>query len=176
VRKAEKEQVVAESARGVDEAVHLIVSGYRGLTVKDITELRRRIREAGGQMRVVKKTLFRRALEGRDQALLGEYMEGPIAVTFVSGDAIAVLKAMHEFARDHEQLDFKAGWVDSQLLQGAQLEELATLPPREELLGRLLAAMSWPVAQLVTMLQAVPRDLVATLHAVAAQREGEAAA
>lgn len=176
MRRAEKEQVVAKWRQAIDEAAHIILSGYRGLTVKEITELRRRIREAGGRMRVVKKTLFQRALEGQDESALGEHMEGPIAVTFVSGDPMTVLKAMHEFARDHDQLDFRASWIEDELLQASQVEELAILPPRDELLGRLAAVMSAPLAQLAAVLQAVPRDFVLTLQAVAKQREGEAAA
>jgi large subunit ribosomal protein L10 len=160
----------------VADAQHLIVSAYRGLTVKDITELRRVVRGAGGKMRVVKKTLFRRALEGRAQAELSEHMEGPVAVTFVAGDPTPVLKEMESFAVKHQELEFRAGWIDNQLLDGGRLAELASLPPREQLLAQLLSAMQGPLYQLVGVLQAVPRDLVLTLEALAKQRAGEAAA
>jgi len=103
-------------------------------------------------------------------------MEGPVAVTLVSGDPMAVLREMRRFASAHEQLAFKGGWVEEQLLDGDQLVELASLPPREQLLAWLLAALSGPLAQLVGTLQAVPRDLALTLAALAKQREGEAGA
>lgn len=173
MRKDEKQQVVAELEEALREWQHLIVCGYRGLSVKAMAQLRRAIREAGGQLRVVKKTLFQRALGEGHESGLTQYMEGPVAVAFASRDPLAVLKEMSAFARTHEQLDLKGGWVDGQLLGGGQLAELATLPPREELLGRLLTALTAPVAQLAAVLEAVPRDLVLTLHALAQQREGE---
>jgi len=176
VRKAEKEQVVAELQQALQGCQNIIACGYRGLSVKALTQLRRAIREAGGQFRVVKKTLFQRAAAGGEQSGLTQYLEGPIAVTFVSGDPVAVLKEMSAFARAHEQLQLKGGWVDRRLLEGGQLIELAALPPRAELLARLLGCLSGPLAQLVAVLQALPRDLVLTLQAIAKQREGEAGA
>jgi large subunit ribosomal protein L10 len=176
VRKDEKAEVVSELQGSLEAADHLIVSGYRGLTVKAVTELRRAIMEAGGRMQVVKKTLLRRALAGRDEAGIGEEMEGPVAVTFVSGDATQVLKAMSAFAKGHEQLDFKGGWVEGQLFDGAQLTEIASLPPREELLSRLLTAMQAPMSLLAASLQAIPRDLMLTLMAVAEKQAGAAEA
>jgi large subunit ribosomal protein L10 len=170
VRRDEKERVVAELQEAVDAADSLIISAYRGLAVKQITALRRAVTEAGGRMRVVKKTLMRRALEGRSQEAIGEYLEGPIAVTFVSGDAVPVLKNMSAFARDHEQLLFTGGWIDGQAIDGGQLVELASLPPRDELLAQLLAAMQGPLVELAGVLQAIPRDLVLTLQALAEKR------
>lgn len=176
MRKDEKQEVVAELLEALDAADNLIVSGYSGLAVKEITALRRAVRDAGGRMRVVRKTLLRRALAGRDEEKLADYLEGPIALTFVSGDAVPVLKSMSEFARAHEQLEFRGGWIDGRPLDGGLLVELASLPPREELLARLLAAMQGPLAELVFTLQAIPRDLVLTLQAVSEKRAGEAAA
>lgn len=176
MRKSEKEQVVAELREALAAQSEVIVTGYRGLTVKDLTELRRSLRKLGGQLRVVKKTLFHRALAEDERAGLTQHLEGPIAVTLVSGDALQVLKEMSAFARRHDQLDFKAGWVQSHLFDGGQLAELAAIPPREELLGRLVGVLSAPLSQLVGTLQAVPRDLVLTLKAIAAQREEASAA
>jgi large subunit ribosomal protein L10 len=176
VRKDEKQEIVVELQQALDAADNLIISGYRGLAVKEMTALRRAITDAGGRMRVVRKTLLRRALAGRDEEKLAEYMEGPIALTFVPGDAVPVLKSMSEFARAHEQLEFRGGWIDGTPLDGGLLVELASLPPREELLARLLAAMQGPLAELVATLQAIPRDLVLTLQAASAKRAGEAEA
>ena len=176
MRRDEKEKIVGELQQSLDAADSLIISGYRGLTVKDITELRRGISEVGGRMRVAKKTLLLRALEGRDEALIAEYMEGPIAVTFVSGDAMPVLKSMSAFARTHEHLEFKGGWIEERGVNGDQLVEIASLPPRDELLARLLASVQAPLSQFVSTLQAVPRDLVLTLQALSEQRAGTAGA
>ena len=176
MRKAEKEQVVADLEQALQECPHVIVCGYRGLSVKAMTQLRRAIAGAGGRLRVVKKTLFRRALGEGEQAGLSQYLEGPVAVALVSGDPVGVLKEMSVFARAHEQLEFRGGWIDRRLLEGGQLSELATLPPRGELLGRLVGCLSAPLGQFVAVLQAVPRDLVLTLQAVAKRRGEEAEA
>lgn len=176
MRKAQKEELVAHFEQLLQEGRHLILSGYRGLDVKEMIQLRRAISGAGGQLRVVKKSLFRRALGEGDRSGLAQYMEGPVAVTFVSGDPTAVLKEMQTFARAHEELEFKGGWLDDELLDGEQLAELASLPPREEILARLVATLSVPLTELVGVLQAVPRDFVLTLDALAKQREGTAEA
>lgn len=176
MRKSQKQEMVAELEETLREQRHMILSGYRGLTVKEMNQLRRAIKDAGGRLRVVKKRLFQRALGEGEQSGLTQYMEGPVAVTFVSEDPMAVLREMRRFASGHEQLAFKGGWVEEQLLDGDQLAELASLPPREQLLAWLLAALSGPLAQLVGTLQAVPRDLALTLDALAKQREREAGA
>ena len=176
MRKAQKEELVAEFEELLRESRHFVISGYRGLDVKDMIQLRRAIRGSGGEFRVVKKSLFRRALGEGERSGLSEHMEGPVAVTFVSDNPMPVLQEMQTFARTHQQLDFKGGWVDDEMLDGDQLAELASLPPREELLARLLASLSGPLTQLVGVLQAVPRDFVLTLDALAKQREKTAEA
>ena len=176
MRKDEKEQVVAELQQELEGASSLIVSGYRGLTVKELTELRRSIGALGAHTRVVKKTLLLRALSGREEEQIGAHLDGPIAVTFVSGDPLPVIKTMSAFARTHDELDFKGAWLDRGAVSGSQLIEIAALPPREELLARLLGALQAPLVSLVMTLQAVPRDLVLTLQAVAEKRGGEATA
>ncbi len=176
MRKAQKEQVVAILEEALQQPGNIILADYRGLAVKEMSELRRAVTKAGGRLTVIKNRLFARALTGKDQSGLTEFLEGPVAVTFVSADALPVLKEMNTFARTHDELQFKGGWVENQLLTGEDLAKLALLPPREELLGRLLASLSAPLSQLAAVLQAVPRDLVLTLDALAKQREGEAVA
>jgi large subunit ribosomal protein L10 len=172
VRKSEKGQVIADLGQNLDNATSLILSGYRGLKVKELMELRRSIRGFGAHMHVVKKTLLLRALEGRAEAAIAEHMEGPLAITFVTGDPMPVLKAMSAFAKTHAQLDFKGGWIEQQAVNGTDVIAIATLPPREELLARLLAALQGPLVSLVGTLQAVPRDLVMTLQALVEKRGG----
>ncbi len=176
MRKDEKAQVIAELQQALDGANNLIISGYRGLTVKDLKELRRSIAGSGARMQVVKKTLLLRALAGREQVALKDHMEGPVAITFISGDPLPVLKNMSAFAKTHQALAFTGGWIDGRTFNGSQLVEISALPPREELLSKLLASLQAPLAQLVGVLQAVPRDLVLTLQALADKRAGEAGA
>jgi large subunit ribosomal protein L10 len=174
VRKDEKGQVVAELQQELEAAGSLIISGYRGLTVKELTELRRNIGGLGAHMRVVKKTLMLRALTGRDEEQVGEHMDGPVAVTFVTGDPLPVLKSMSAFAKTHDEVDFKGGWIERRSVNGKQLLEISVLPPREEILARLLASLQGPLVYLVATLQAVPRDLVLTLQALIEKRSAPA--
>ncbi|MFB3882953.1 MAG: 50S ribosomal protein L10 [Armatimonadota bacterium] len=176
MRKDEKEQIVAELVQELGAADSLIVSGYRGLSVKQLTELRRGLVPLGARLRIVKKTLLLRALMGRDEEGVGQHMDGPVAVTFVSGDPMPVLKSMSAFAKTHDQLDFKGGWIERRAVDAAQLAAIAALPPKEEIIARLLATLQAPLASLVATLQAVPRDLILTLQALADKRAGEATA
>lgn len=176
MRKARKQEIVAELEEVLSQPGSVILTDYRGLTVKEMNELRRALARAGGRMRVAKNTLLRRALGERERAALQEFLEGPVAVTLAPGDPVAVLREMRAFARVHQQLALKAGWVGSRVFRGEQLAEMATLPSREELLGRLVGVLSAPLSQLVGVLQAGPRDLVLTLHGLARQREEQASA
>jgi large subunit ribosomal protein L10 len=176
VRKAQKEELVTTLAETLDASEHVILTQYRGLTVKEIGELRRLVSQVGGSMRVIKNTLFGRALGEGERAGMKEFLRGPLAATFASADPVAILKAMNTFAGSHDVFAFRGGWIDGRLVDGEELLLLATLPPREELLARLLASMMGPLYQLVGVLQAVPRDLVLTLQAVAKERESAAPA
>ncbi len=95
-----------------------------------------------------------------------------MAATFVPGDFTVVLKEMSAFAKTHKQLEFKGGWVEARAFDAAQVAALATIPPREQLLGMLVSVLNAPLSQLVGTLQAVPRDLVLTLMSVAEKKGG----
>jgi len=175
VRKQEKAGVVEELRAAMQEHGSVILTDYRGLTVKEITELRVKLAAMGVSVRVVKNTLLSRALTEEQQGLV-EFLKGPVAATFVSGDPTAVLKEMSAFAKTHDELKYKGGWVEARAYSGPDIAALATLPPREQLLGMLVSVLNAPLSQLVGTLQAVPRDLVMTLLALAEQRAGAAAA
>jgi large subunit ribosomal protein L10 len=174
VRKQEKAGVVEELRVAMQEHGSVILTDYRGLTVKEITELRVKLAAMGVSVRVVKNTLLSRALT-EEQRGLAEFLKGPIAATFVPGDPAPVLKEMSAFAKTHDELKFKGGWVESRAYGGPDMAALATLPPREQLLGMLVSVLNAPLSQLVGTLQAVPRELVLTLMSLAEQREGAAA-
>ncbi len=174
MRKSEKAGVVEELRQAMQEHGTVILSDYRGLTVKEISELRTRLAPMGASVKVVKNTLLERALDESQQSLK-PYLKGPLAATFVDGDFTVVLKEMSAFARTHTELAFKGGWVEARAFSGEQVAALATIPPREHLLSMLVSVMNGPLSQLVGTLQAVPRDLVLTLMSVAEQKGGGAA-
>lgn len=171
MRKSEKAEVVEELRAALEANSAVILADYRGLTVKEISELRTRLAPMGASVKVIKNTLMERALS-EAQEPLKQYLKGPVAATFVTGDFTVVLKEMSAFAKTHAELAYKGGWVEARAFDGTQMAALATIPPREQLLGMLVSVMSAPLSQLVGTLQAVPRDLVLTLMSVAEQRGG----
>ncbi|MDA8317446.1 MAG: 50S ribosomal protein L10 [Actinomycetota bacterium] len=170
----EKVAVVDEVRTRLDEAHAAVVTEYRGLTVGDLAELRKSLTAAGGEYKVFKNTLVRRAVDGGPHALLGELLVGPTAIAFVQGDVGAVAKALRDFSRANNHLVVKGGVLDGMLLSPAQLGALADLPPREVLLARVAGALQAPLAQLASLLQALPRNLAYGLKALADERGGAA--
>jgi large subunit ribosomal protein L10 len=148
-----------------------IVSEYRGLTVAELAELRSALASVGGDYKIFKNTLVRRAIDGGDYQPLAEYLSGPTALTFVDGDVSAVAKALKDFARGNPLLVIKGGLADGSLLSPADLSALADLPSRDVLLARLAGALAAPMQQMAGLLQALPRNLAYGLSALIDQRQ-----
>lgn len=161
----QKKAVVAEVSKAISGAKAAILAEYRGLSVTQMTELRRKAREAGVFLRVVKNTLARRAVEETDFACLSDLMIGPLALA-MSGDPAAAAKVLDEFARDNDKLVIKSGAMGGKLMSEAELKALARLPGREELLAILAATMNAPMQKLVRTLNEVPAAFVRTLAAI----------
>jgi len=149
-----------------------IVSEYRGLSVGELAQLRGALASAGGDYRVFKNTLVRRAIDGGEYQPLAEYLSGPTALTFVEGDISAVAKALRDFARTNPLLVIKGGLADGSLLSLSDLAALADLPPREVLLARLAGALAAPMQQMAALLQALPQNLAYGISALIDQRGG----
>ena len=163
--------VVDEVRARIGEASASIVSEYRGLSVAELAELRHALAAVGGDYRIFKNTLVRRAIDGGEYQPLSEYLSGPSALTFVQGDVSAVAKALKDFARANPLLVIKGGLADGSLLSSSELSALADLPPRDVLLARLAGALAAPMQQLAGLLQALPRNLAYGLSALIEQRE-----
>jgi large subunit ribosomal protein L10 len=163
--------VVDEVRTRIDEASASIVSEYRGLSVAELAELRTALAAVGGDYRIFKNTLVRRAIDGGEYQPLSEYLSGPSALTFVQGDVSAVAKALKDFARANPLLVIKGGLADGSLLSSSDLAALADLPPRDVLLARIAGALAAPMQQLAGLLQALPRNLAYGLSALIEQRE-----
>ncbi|HVA06338.1 MAG TPA: 50S ribosomal protein L10 [Acidimicrobiales bacterium] len=166
-----KVEVVDEVKSLIGSATASIVSEYRGLTVAELAQLRSALAAVGGDYKIFKNTLVRRAIDGGDYQPLTEYLNGPTALTFVQGDVSAVAKALRDFARANPLLVIKGGLADGSLLSPSDLAALADLPPRDVLLARLAGALAAPMQQMAGLLQALPRNLAYGLSALIEQRE-----
>ena len=170
--RAHKVEVVDEVKTRMSAATASIVSEYRGLTVAELAQLRQALATVGGDYKIFKNTLVRRAVDGGDYQPLSEYLSGPSALTFVQGDISAVAKALRDFSRTNPHLVIKGGLADGSLLSSSDLAALADLPPREVLLARLAGALAAPMQQMAGLLQALPRNLAYGIQALIDQKGG----
>ena len=159
----DKKAVVAEVAAQVASAQTIAIAEYRGIEVGDLTVLRKKARESGVYLRVLKNTLVRRAVADTPFAGLADHMVGPLIYN-VSADPVAAAKVLSDFAKTNDKLVLKAGSYAGKVLDKAGVQALASVPSREELLSKLLYVMQAPVA-----------GFVRGLAALAAQREEAAA-
>ena len=175
VSKAEKETELRSLTTAFEGADTAILVDYRGLNVPAVTDLRRQIRGAKAQYKVVKNTLAKRASKGTRLAALEKHFEGTTAVAYTNADAVALAKALTTFMKHAPTLKIKAAVVQGQEIKPAAITELATLPGRPELYSKLLFVLQAPMQQLVTVLSATPRNLVTVLNEAAKKKEAGAA-
>ncbi|MBO8142605.1 MAG: 50S ribosomal protein L10 [Firmicutes bacterium] len=173
--KPEKVAMVEEIRGQLESSRAVFVTDYRGLSVAQMTRLRRRLRELDSEYKVVKNTLTRIAA-GDNADMLAPYLEGPTAVAFVKGDPVAVAKALNEFAREFRTLDIRGGILEGKPVGQDDVKALADLPSREVLLAQVLGGFQAPIAGLVFVLQGTLRKLVYALDAVRAMKEEGAGA
>jgi large subunit ribosomal protein L10 len=143
---------------------------YRGLTVKETEELRRAIRETGSSMAVRKNTLMRIALKDAELPEIDDVLEGPSAFVFASGDPVASAKAVKTFADAHEALVIKGGIMDGKAYNAEEVEAIAALPSRQELIAKLLGTINNPLTQIVRVLNAPMEYTARAISAIADQK------
>jgi large subunit ribosomal protein L10 len=163
LNREDKQAVVAEISAKVAKAQTIVLAEYRGIAVGDLTKLRAKAREQKVYLRVLKNTLARRAVEGTAFAGLAEQMTGPL-IYGISEDAVAAAKVVNDFAKSNDKLVIRSGAFEGKMLDKAEVQALANIPSREELLAKLLGVMQAPVS-----------GFARALAALAVQKQGEEA-
>ena len=161
-----KKAIVTEVAEVAKNAISLVAAEYSGLTVAQLTELRKTARNSGVYMRIVRNTLARRALEGTQFACMQPALVGPLVLAFSQEDPGAAARVIKDFAKKFEKLQVKALSIDGVLLPGKDLNRLASLPTRDEAIAQLMAVMIAPITKLVRTLAEPHSKLVRTFAAV----------
>ncbi|AOA03332.1 MULTISPECIES: 50S ribosomal protein L10 [Carnobacterium] len=161
---AKKQAIVEDVTVKFTDAASVVIVDYRGLTVDQVTELRKQLREAGVEMKVIKNSILSRAAEAANLPGLGDVFKGPTAVAFSNEDVIAPAKIINDFAEKAEALEIKGGIIEGKVSSKEEIEALAKLPNREGLLSMLLSVLQAPV-----------RNTALIIKAVAEQKEEEVA-
>ncbi|MGA9278184.1 50S ribosomal protein L10 [Ilumatobacter sp.] len=172
--RADKVAVVEEVTAKLNEASAVFVSEYRGLTVSQLADLRKPLRESGAEHKVYKNTLVKLAATAAGKDGLIEHLTGPTALTFVSGDVAAAAKALTEQAKATPALVVKGGMMGDTVMSADDLKVLADLPPRDVLLANFAGALQAPLVKTAGLLQALPRNFAYGLSALIEERENAA--
>ena len=173
LRLEDKKALVAEVNEVAASAFSALAAEYRGLTVSEMTELRKQARDQGVYLRVVKNTLAKRAIEGTEFECMQQGLEGPLVLAFSQEDPGAAARVFKAFAKDHDKLVTKRVSIGGELLPAADLERLATLPTLDEARAMLLGVMQAPASKLVRTLAEPAASLA---RVIAARRDQQQAA
>jgi large subunit ribosomal protein L10 len=165
----QKAAVIEEVAGQIQGSEAVFAVDYRGISVPQAAELRTRLRDADASFRIVKNTLTERAADQAGADGLKDLLEGPTAMTFVHGDAALAAKALRDFRRANQLLEFKGGWMNGEALSPAEVDSIAQLPSRDVLYGRLVGMVASPLTGLAAALGGLIGGLARQLQAIADQ-------
>jgi large subunit ribosomal protein L10 len=172
MNKQQKTDVVAELRDTLGKVASLVVADYRGLKVEEVNGLRSEIRKSACTYRVVKNTLFKRAIEGTEMEGLAPLFKGPTAVAYSFEDPVAPAKIIDKFQDELKPLEVKGGFLDGKVLDQAGVKSLASMKGKDELRAGLLMTMLAPAQQFVRLLAAAPQNFLYLLSAKKRQLEG----
>jgi large subunit ribosomal protein L10 len=164
VTKAKKKEQVEKLGADLNQVSNLIVGTFSKLKVAQDFELRKSVRQAGGKYQVVKNTLVERAAKGTKVEPALKDLTGVTSIAYTTGDPVALAKALSKYAKDNPEFTVKAGLVEGRALSLKELEALAALPSREEVFSKLLFLINAPAQRLVTVMNAVGRDVAVVLN------------
>ena len=170
-----KVATVDELKAKVDATSSVLVTEYRGLTVAEISKIRRQLRTLGADYKVFKNTLVRRAVAGTSVEPMTPFLEGPTAIAFVDGDISAVAKALRDLAKGSPKLVLKGGVLDGKALSPKDIGVLADLPSRDVLLAQIAGALASPLRTMAGLLKAVPQNFAYGLSALLDSQGGPVA-
>jgi len=159
----EKVETVEEFKSRLEGAKTVVVTEYRGLTVLQLSDLRKQLRGVSAQYKIVKNRLAKLAMTDSDLAKLGPHLKGPTGMVISKEDPVAVARTLHNFAKTNQALAIKAGFVEGQVLPPADLKALSELPTKDAIRSQIIGAIEGPLAQLVGLLQATQRDIAYVL-------------
>ena len=175
LRLEQKQEIVREVNEAAADAFSAVLADHRGLTVAELTALRREARESGVYLRVVRNTLLKRAVAGTDYECLAEAASGPTMLALSTEEPSAAARLLKSAAAELEALELKAVSVGGRIYSADEIDRVATLPTRDEAIAQLMAVMLAPVAKLASTLKEVPAKLARTLAAVRDHKEQGAA-
>jgi len=167
----QKKAVVAEVADAANKALAAVAAEYRGLTVKEMTELRVKAREEGVFLKVAKNTLVRRAVEGTEYECMQESLTGPLLFAFSMDDPGAAARLVKDYSKDHEKLIAKLVAVGGELYDSSELERLSRLPTYDQAIAMLMGVMKAPIEKFVRTLAEPHTKLVRTVAAVRDEKQ-----
>jgi large subunit ribosomal protein L10 len=171
----EKAKTVAEFSALLKGTAAVYVSRNQGLSVADVTELRKQLRAVGATHRVIKNTLAARAATEAGIPGLGEYLSGPTVVTISKTDIVAPAKVLTSFAKTHEKIQVLGGMVEGKNTNAADVQAIAELPSKEQLISKLLGALQGPATGMVRVINGPATKLVRVLAAIAEKKAAQAA-
>jgi large subunit ribosomal protein L10 len=176
MNRTEKQAFVGEFRDKVQEAPVLYLTDFAGLDVKSMTLLRQQLKASGAEYLVVKNRLVKLAVADLDLPDISESLLGPTGVVLGYGGIVEPAKVVRDFAKEHgDKPVFKVGIVDKKLVTAAEIERLAQLPPREQLLAELAGALEGPMSALASALEGKLQEMSGLLESLKEQKEGEAA-
>jgi large subunit ribosomal protein L10 len=168
--KIELVQRLKEQLKDIDT---IFLCNFRGINVDIDTKLRRELRENGSTYLVVKNTLAKWAFEDSDFSQLNPHLVGNTAIAYNQADVVGLAKLLSKFVKEHDKFEFKAGVVEGKVIDLAQLQTLASLPPKEVLVAKLMFMLNYPVQGLVTTLSGVLRNFAVVLDQIRTKKEKE---